>query len=70
MTSSEALQEAIKLCGGEAELARYIGITVQAVGQWKVAPAARVLQIEAVTDGKVTRHQLRPDVFGEQEAAA
>lgn len=30
----------------------------------KKAPADMVLRIERATDGKVTRHQLRPDVFG------
>ncbi len=37
-------------------------------------PAERVLAIEAATHGKVTRYDLRPDVFGpapdEQDRAA
>ncbi len=26
-------------------------------------PAERVLEIEAATEGKVTRHELRPDLY-------
>lgn len=36
-------------------------------GRVKV-PAERVAQIEAATNGAVTRHDLRPDVFGPAQA--
>jgi DNA-binding transcriptional regulator YdaS (Cro superfamily) len=36
-----------------------------------VAPPLRVLEIERATEGKVTRHQLRPDMYpAEQNEAA
>lgn len=70
MTPEEALQKAIKACGTEAELARRIGLTAQAINQWKVAPPLRVLEIENATQGKVSRHQLRPDLYPEESEAA
>ena len=39
-------------------------ISSQAVSQWERVPAARCLVIEAATQGRVTRHELRPDLFG------
>lgn len=49
-------------------------ISSQAVSQWAQVPAARCLVIEAKTQGRVTRHELRPDLYGpapapRQEAA-
>lgn len=63
-----ALTTAIEASGGPAALARFITqnygpITAQAVCDWKRCPATRVLQVEAATKGKVTRFQLRPDLY-------
>lgn len=38
-------------------------ITSQAVSQWKRVPPGRVIQIETLTG--ISRHQIRPDIFGE-----
>lgn len=49
--------------GGPAALAKAIGgVTSQAVSQWRKVPAERVLDVERITG--VSRHKLRPDVFG------
>lgn len=50
------------------EIAEALGIYPNAVFQWrhKGIPAARVLQLEKLTKGKLTRHQMRPDVFGKR----
>lgn len=81
MTQELALKEALKIVGGGAAVAKRLGISPQAVCQWRVAPPGRVLMIERITEdpetGKpqVTRHDLRPDIFGpasesqEQEVA-
>lgn len=70
MTQEEALLKAIEACTSAAELARRLGVTDQAINQWKVAPAARVIDIETATGKKVTRFQLRPDIFGTHEGAS
>lgn len=53
--------------GGPAALAKALGgLTSQAVSQWKKIPAERVLDVERLTG--ISRHDLRPDVFGEAQA--
>ncbi|MGE8252674.1 MAG: transcriptional regulator [Stenotrophomonas sepilia] len=51
---------------GQAGLARLLGVTPQAVNQWvtgnRPVPSRHVLAIESATG--VSRHSLRPDVFG------
>lgn len=55
--------------GGPAALAKALGgVTSQAVSQWKKVPAERVLDVERITG--ISRHDLRPDVFGVSETAA
>jgi DNA-binding transcriptional regulator YdaS (Cro superfamily) len=56
--------------GSASELARQLGITPAAVLQWDKVPASRVLEVERISG--VSRHDVRPDVFGSrpiQEAA-
>lgn len=51
----------------QSELAARISVTPQAVNQWVKAghvPAERCRSIEEATRGRVTRYDLRPDVFG------
>ncbi|TAL01394.1 MAG: pyruvate, phosphate dikinase, partial [Rhodospirillaceae bacterium] len=59
----EALDRAISEAGGVAALARAINVTSQAISQWERVPAERALAVEAATSGKVTRQQLRPDLY-------
>lgn len=71
----EALERAIELSGGPAELARFITanqgpITAQAICDWRRCPAGRVLTVEQATKGEVTRHDLRPDIYPREQAAA
>lgn len=61
-TRNEALTRAIEVAGGLGKLATALGITAQAVSQWEQAPPLRCRQIEELTG--VSRHELRPDVFG------
>lgn len=61
------LDRAIKSVGSGAELARRLGVVPMTVTQWRRrgrVPAERCAAIEMLTDGRVTRHDLRPDVFG------
>lgn len=52
--------------GGQAALARKLGVSPQAVNQWakgrRPVPARMAIAIEGFMD--VSRHDLRPDVFG------
>lgn len=64
------LQTAIERAGGQVALAALCNVTPQAVNQWAIKgkpPAGRVLVIEEATG--VSRHELRPDIFGEQGRA-
>lgn len=68
--SQQALQRAIDLVpGGQSGLARCIGVKQGHVWYWLnrrsgQAPADVCRLIEAATGGRVTRYELRPDVFG------
>lgn len=66
-TPSEAVRRAIQFAGGQAALARAVGVKPQAVHQWKQGrvPAERVIAIERATQGTVTRAMLRPDLWSE-----
>lgn len=46
----------------KAEMARYAGVTRQAVAQWKQVPAEYCPAIERATSGRVRCEDLRPDV--------
>ncbi|QHG87961.1 transcriptional regulator [Xanthomonas sp. NCPPB 1638] len=60
------IQMAIRVAGGQRALADTLGVHPALVSQWATArrpvAAHHVLAIEACT--KVSRHSLRPDVFG------
>lgn len=66
------LQDAVNLFGSQARLAEELEVTPMAVGQWfkRGVPAKRAVQIERATKGKVTKHDLRPDLFGENKNVA
>ncbi|NTG48996.1 helix-turn-helix domain-containing protein [Agrobacterium rhizogenes] len=66
IAAKEALERALELVGGPAALARKLGITSQAIGQWDHVPINRVIAVEQVTG--VSRTVLRPDIFGCQSA--
>ncbi|QYA12960.1 Cro/CI family transcriptional regulator [Rhizobium sp. AB2/73] len=50
-----------------SELARRLGITPAAVLQWDRVPVNRVIAVERETG--ISRHVLRPDIYGTMEAA-
>jgi DNA-binding transcriptional regulator YdaS (Cro superfamily) len=67
------LEKAIELMGGQSALAAALSLPGKnprmTVQQWKKrgVPAARVLEIERATKGKVSRHELRPDLYPRNE---
>lgn len=67
--STEALKRAIELAGGQKPLADAIGTTQSQVWYWltrskKGVPGEFASRIEAAVENKISRHDLRPDIFG------
>lgn len=57
-----AVEEAVRRVGSQRRMAKLLGISRQAIGQWKVVPAERVLALESISG--VSRYELRPDLYG------
>jgi len=61
------IQKAIDAAGGQVALARLLKIHPALVSQWRTGrrpvAAHHILSIEAMT--QVSRHVLRPDIFGD-----
>lgn len=64
----KTVQLAILNAGGRAEVARALGIWPSAVQKWwdtgRVS-AERAIDLERLNGGKVSRAELRPDLFGD-----
>ena len=64
--ANAAIRDACLAVGGQAAMARYLGVTPPTVNQWakgkRPIPAKRCLEIEKATGGAVTCEELRPDV--------
>jgi DNA-binding transcriptional regulator YdaS (Cro superfamily) len=72
-----ALQRAVDIVGGQTALAAALGEPIKQGHVWYwlekkggEVPAEHCAAIERATDGKVTRHDLRPDVFGSGSPAS
>ena len=65
-----ALREAVSRLGSQSATARLLNVSQAAVWKWlhrgKPLPAEHVLVIEAATG--VSRHALRPDIYGPAES--
>jgi DNA-binding transcriptional regulator YdaS (Cro superfamily) len=60
------IDKAIESAGSLAELANRTGLAYQSIQQYRKTgkiPAEHVLKFEAATEGEVTRHELRPDIY-------
>ena len=62
-----AIDRAIRLAGGPKEVARKLHISrVWSVYKWQhrqQIPPARIIPLEKLTGGQVTRHELDPDLY-------
>ncbi len=69
---SKIMMDAQTLFGAKrgliSRLARELEITPGAVSQWARVPASRVLDVERITG--ISRHELRPDIFGAAPASS
>jgi DNA-binding transcriptional regulator YdaS (Cro superfamily) len=66
-----ALDKAVEAAGSQLALAQLLGIKPPSISGWydrRRVPAERCIAIEIVTG--VSRHELRPDVFGEPSTPA
>jgi DNA-binding transcriptional regulator YdaS (Cro superfamily) len=70
MTSKQAKDAAVEAAGGLSAVARAFTISPQAVWKWDAVPADRVVALEALCGGKVSRYDMRPDIFGPAPAPA
>jgi DNA-binding transcriptional regulator YdaS (Cro superfamily) len=61
-----ATKFAIEKAGGAKALGKALGISHQAIGQWRQVPPLRVIQIETLTG--VHRSDLRPDLYPPETA--
>ena len=60
-------ESAVEFFGGIPELAAALDVTRQAIYLWDgIVPKSRVFEIELLTDGKLRRHQLRPDLYPQE----
>jgi len=66
--SKDALNRAIENAGGIVALAAAVGVTHQAISQWRRCPPLRVLDVERATG--IPRHELRPDIYPSPSAMA
>ena len=63
------MEQVVNLLGSQTAVANKLEISPQAVSQWLTSgqvPVNRVLDIETLVNGKVTRYQLRPDIYGDR----
>ena len=64
--NKETIDQVIKMAGGPSKLARHLGVSPQAISQWKRVPLNHVFAIEKLTD--IPRYELRPDVYPKEAA--
>lgn len=70
MEEIKPIDRAIRLLGTQQALADVLGVKKQAITRWRrQVPVKRVLGIEKATNGEVTRHELRPDIYPTESAA-
>jgi DNA-binding transcriptional regulator YdaS (Cro superfamily) len=62
-----ALDRAVRLLGSQVKTGRAIGVSPQAVSEvmrrGRRVPAEWCLKLQKATDGAVTAHALRPDLY-------
>lgn len=71
MTGIEALKKAIGILGSQAEAARAVGVKQPSISfivtKGERVPAEWCIPLERATEGQITRHQLRPDLYPDDD---
>lgn len=70
MTPKNFLKAAVCILGGQDILAKSVGVSKQSISYWLqrkngFVPAEAARSIENATGGRITRIDLRPDLFGD-----
>ena len=69
-----AIHRAVDICGGPTKLSEVSGISLAAIHFWlagdRTISPEFALKVETATGGKVTRGELRPDIWGPAPARA
>jgi DNA-binding transcriptional regulator YdaS (Cro superfamily) len=63
------IERAVRDAGSQAKLAAKMACSQQQIAyllKARTITAEMALKVHAATDGKVSKHQLRPDIFGSQ----
>jgi DNA-binding transcriptional regulator YdaS (Cro superfamily) len=58
---NDGLKLAIEAAGGMGQLGRKLGISAQAVQQWRRIPTHQIIAVEKATG--IPREELRPDLY-------
>ena len=66
--NDRGLESALKAASSATALARAIGVTSQAIAQWRRIPAERCQAVSAATG--IPLHDLRPDIYPAPSPAA
>tara|TARA_R110000787_G_C13063830_1_gene408143 strand:- start:212 stop:427 length:216 start_codon:yes stop_codon:yes gene_type:complete len=63
------IERAASYVGGKAALARLCGVSRQAVNSWRLTriPAEQCLAIERATRRRITRYDLRSDIYPQND---
>lgn len=68
MTEDNLIERAVAIYGSEAKLAEAVGVSQPAINKARKRGAVSpklALEIDRATGGEISKHQLRPDIFGE-----
>jgi DNA-binding transcriptional regulator YdaS (Cro superfamily) len=67
VTGMNALRRAVEFLGNQTVAAKVVGVSPQAVSEMlrkgRRVPAGWCLPLESATAGRITRHDLRPDLY-------
>lgn len=62
---NKAIQKACEIAGAQSSLAKKLGVSPPVVSQWlnfeRPVPIEKCVSIERITNGEVTRKELRPN---------
>ncbi len=74
MSALKAIRKAVKLAGGQSALARKLGVRQGNVWSWlnrsKRVDENYAIPVEKAVESKVTRYELRPDLYPIEEVSA